>query len=135
MFLCRQAKLLSVYVANVAIQRYMATLKDEQEVMLALADLLIFTYGLDTTVARVKQLLEAGEATPVHLAIAQVFASDAYAKIVDIAWRISPTLAQGDALEALQQNIDKFSHHPSADVIALKREIAAHVVEHPGWNL
>ena len=134
-FLCNHGKLLTVFVANVAIQKFMATFKDEQEVMLALADLLILTYGIDCTVARVSQLRAAGEATPVHLAIAQVFAAQAYQSLVDIAHRLAPSLAFGDELVELSAKLDKFSHRPANNVIALTRVIADHVVEHPAWNL
>ena len=134
-FLCNHGKLLSVYVANVAIQKFMATFKDEQEVMLALADLLILTYGIDCTVARVSQLQEAGEATPVHLAIAKAFTAESYASLVDIAHSLAPSLASGDELISLSANLEKFSHRPAADQVALRRQVSDHIVENPTWNL
>lgn len=135
LFLCRNGKLLSVFVANTAIQKFMATFKDEQEVMLALADLMIFAYAIDSTVNRVAQLVEAGEATPVHMAIARVFTAESYARIVDIAHQLAPSLASGDGLDALLAKMDKFTYRPALDLIGAKRVIADHVVENPAWNL
>ncbi len=134
-FLCNHGKLLAVYVANVAIQKFMATFKDEQEIMLAIADMLILTYGIDSTVARVSQLAAAGEATPIHLAIAQSFTAESYRKIVDIAFGLAPSLAAGDELSGLQANLEKLTHRPAVNLIAAKRTIATHVVENPDWNL
>jgi hypothetical protein len=134
-FLCNHGKLLSVYVANVAIQKFMATFKDEQEVMLALADLLILTYGIDSTVARVAQLQEAGEATAVHLAIAKAFTAQSYASLVEISHSLAPSLATGDELSALSEKLDKFSHRPVADRIRLSRIVSDHMIDNPTWNL
>ena len=134
-FLCKMGKLMTTFVANTAIQKFMATFADEQEVMLKLADMLIYTYAVDCTVARVSQLQEAGEATPVHLAIAQTFTAESYAKIVSIAENLAPSVATGDALDALFAKLDKFTYRPANDGIACKRTIADHVVENPVWSL
>ncbi len=134
-FLCNKGKLLAVYMANVAIQKHMADFKDQQELMLAIADMITAVYAIDSTVCRVSQMVEAGQATDVHLALAQVIAGDHYQQIVDIAMRLAPCLANGDALDALHAKIDKLIYRPRTDFIGLKRLIAAHVIEHPPWNL
>lgn len=134
-FLCRQTKLLAVYVANVAIQKYMAAFKDEQELLLALADMLIAAYAVDSTLARVLQRDAAGDAGEVHHAIARAFTTETYGRVVEIAHRIAPTLADGADLTALRTRLDRFTHRPTTDVIALKRVVADHVVETPAWSL
>lgn len=128
-FFCQNGKLLTVYVANAAIQKFMATFAKEQELMLALADMLIYSYAMDCTVARVSQLAEAGKATPVHFAIAQAFTAEAYSKIVRIAEDIAPTLASDEALETLYANIGKFSHRPAFDAINAKRVVSEFALE------
>ncbi|MCB9519256.1 MAG: acyl-CoA dehydrogenase family protein [Myxococcales bacterium] len=135
LFLCNRGKLLTVFIANASIQRFMATFKDEQEVMLAIADMMILTYGVDSTLSRVKQLAEAGQATPVHFAIAAAFAAQSYEEIVRQARRLAPSLAKGDDLVELHAKIDKLVFPTQTDLIAAKRVVAAHTVEHPDWNL
>jgi hypothetical protein len=127
--------LLAVYVANVAIQKYMAAFKDEQELLLALADMLIAAYAVDSTLARVLQRDAAGDAGEVHHAIARTFTAETYSRVVEIAHRIAPTLADGSDLSALRARLDRFTHRPTTDVIALKRVVADHVVETPAWSL
>ncbi len=135
MFLAEQAKRLTVFLANTAIQKHMADFKDQQEMLLALADMFIFSYGIDSTVARVKQNLDDGRASDVHLAIAQVFATESYSAMLRIAEQLLPSLASGDELCGLLDRLDHFVYRPPCDIIRLKRRIAAHALEHPKYNL
>lgn len=129
MFIAEKTKQIAVLVTNLAVQKHMADLKDQQELLLALADLMIYAYGADCTVARVKQLQEAGGAKPHHLAAAQVFAAEAYNKAVDIANQLLPTVSNTGDIAKNFADLDKFSYRLHTDIIALKRVVAAHVIE------
>lgn len=135
MFLAEKTKQIAIYASNLAIQKHMADLKDQQEILLALADMMIYAYGVDCTVARVKQLADAGGARDVHFAIAQVFAAEGYAKTLEIAKKLLPTVANGDALAGAQRTLEKFSYAPQTDIISLKRVAGAYFVENPRYNL
>ncbi|HTM67794.1 MAG TPA: acyl-CoA dehydrogenase family protein [Candidatus Binatia bacterium] len=60
------AKHAAVHALGEAVQRWMQALKDEQQVLLALADLLIAVYGMDSALLRLEKLEAAGAATPLH---------------------------------------------------------------------
>jgi butyryl-CoA dehydrogenase len=133
-FLAGQIKSLTIFCANMAIQKHMADLKDQQQVLLALADLAIAAYGVDCTVARVMQQLENGDA-PVHVAMAKIFAAERYHQALTIAQKLLPSLASGDDLAANYAALDKFTFSVPTDLIALKRVVADHTVEMDDWNL
>lgn len=134
-FVAERSKLLSVYLANLAIQRHMADFKDQQEIMLALADMIMLVYGMDSTLARVQQRADAGTATPVHFAIARAYTAESHNKVVSIAERLAPSLTEADKLERRYDGIAKFTVRPMLDLIAAKRRVAAFMLEHPRWSL
>ena len=134
-FLVEKAKQLSVFMANLAIQKHMSDIKDQQEILVALADLISAVYAMDSTVARVKQRLEDGDAKPVHKAICHTVVADEYAQVVDIAYRLAPVLAEGDKLQRRFDAIDKFVYRPVANPVELQRTIAGYVLENPRWAL
>jgi alkylation response protein AidB-like acyl-CoA dehydrogenase len=133
-FLAGQIKHLAVYCTNLAIQKHMADLKDQQELLLALADLAIAAYGVDCTVARVLQRIQVKDSS-VHVALARIFAVERYQQAVGIAQRLLPFLAEGDDLVARFAALDKFTFAVPTNTIALKRVVADHTVEMADWNL
>jgi alkylation response protein AidB-like acyl-CoA dehydrogenase len=134
-FVAERSKLLSVYLANLAIQRHMADFKDQQEIMLALADMLMLVYGMDSTLARVQQRADAGDATAVHFAIARAYTADAHSKLVGIAERLAPSLTEPEKLDRRYEGIAKFTVRPRVDLIGAKRVVAAFMLEQPRWSL
>ena len=127
------AKLLTVDLANKAIQRFMADFKDQQEVMMALADMVIATYSADSTLARVQQRLAEVGPSPVHVQMAVVLAEEAHAEVLGLARRIAPSLASPDDVDALHDRIDAFARRRRTDTVAAKRSIAGVLLEQPRW--
>jgi alkylation response protein AidB-like acyl-CoA dehydrogenase len=134
-FLVEKTKQLSVYIANLAVTRYMADLRDQQEIMLALADLLTHAFAVDSTVARVRQLRDAGTAKPVHLAIAQVLVAESYQAALNLADRLLPSLVPSDKLSRQRERLDRFRYSSPVDLIERKRRIADAISENPTWSL
>lgn len=127
------AKLLTVDLANQSIQRYMADFKDQQELMLALADMIIATYAADSAVTRVAQRIATDGSSALHISMATLLAEDAHAEVLELARRIAPSLAKDEKLEALFDRIDAFSQRRRTDAIQAKRAIAALLLEQPRW--
>ena len=133
MFLSEQAKHVLVFTANNAVQKHMADLKDQQELLIALADIAIATYGIDSTLARVYQLQTAGKASPVHLAMARIFVAESYQSLLGVAERILPFLAESDELVAKFAALDKFSFRVPTNLVAAKRVVADYMTENARW--
>ncbi|MFP4598607.1 MAG: acyl-CoA dehydrogenase family protein [Persicimonas sp.] len=132
-FMTKQAKQLVVYTANQAIQKHMADLREQQEILLDLADMIIHLYAMDSTVTRTLQLIERDglEAAKLHRAATRLQASDSFAEIRRLAERLLSHLAANDAdkLTTHLEAMEKLVFNPRVDEISLERELAAAVVE------
>ncbi|TVR05208.1 MAG: acyl-CoA dehydrogenase [Deltaproteobacteria bacterium] len=127
--LVEKSKEIGVWVANLAIQKHMADLKDQQELLMAIADIITVIYAMDSTVSRVLQHERAGSSRPVHHAMAQVLVAEGYAKVLQRAQDVLPSLAAGEKLKRRFAVLDKFSFRPTTDLVAARRAIADAVTE------
>src|SRR5499433_172638 len=84
------AKKVALFAAGVASQRYMMELAEQQEVMAALADIIIEVFAMDSVLLRTLKLVgargESGSALPI--AMTQVYLSEAMARIEVVARRV-----------------------------------------------
>jgi alkylation response protein AidB-like acyl-CoA dehydrogenase len=132
-FMTQQAKQLVVYTANQAIQKHMADLREQQEILLDLADMIIHLYAMDSTVTRTLQLVtrDGLEAAELQRAATRLQASDSFGQIRTLAERLLSHLAANDAdkLTTHLEAMDKLTFTPRVDEIALERKVAAAVVD------
>ncbi len=117
-----------LYTANAAIQRYMTTIKDEQEILLALADQLGAVFEADSVLVRAKRWPGKGQD-----AILTTVVAEAYATILAIARRLAPSISSGKAREKHHLALDHFDYRCNADLRAAKRTIAEVAIEAGGW--
>jgi alkylation response protein AidB-like acyl-CoA dehydrogenase len=127
--LTQQAKNLVLLVSNTAIQKYMMALRDQQQVLLAMADLMTDLFALDSATTRAHQIQESGKRVEIHNMLLRGFVTEAFMRIVRTAEDLVPTLAEGEAAEELYKKISHFAVRPVVDLIKLKRSIAAYFIE------
>ncbi len=130
-FLTEQAKKLTVYVANQAIQKHMADLREQQEILLMMADLMINVYLMDSTVSRTQQVVAIkGESGVDHYkAASRLAVAGAYNKVRTLAEDLLAHLANGDKLTKHLNNLDKLAPRARVDTVTLRREVAQVVVD------
>jgi alkylation response protein AidB-like acyl-CoA dehydrogenase len=132
-YICNRAKMLVIYTANQAIQKHMADLREQQEILLGLADMLIQLYAVDSTINRTLQnIRDAGfEETELERAATRLQASRSFQEIREIAERLLSHLAADDAdkLNSHMDALGKLEFRPRIDEIGLQRQIAEAVVE------
>jgi alkylation response protein AidB-like acyl-CoA dehydrogenase len=134
-FLTQQAKNIILLIMNTAIQKYMMALRDQQQVLLSLADLITALFSLDSTTTRIHQLDAANKRADIHNLLLRAHVSQTFTQILRIAEDLAPTLAEGDALDELYKKISHFSVRPSVDLVKLKRSIAAFFIERGKYTL
>ncbi len=129
-FLTEQAKRVTIYVANQAIQKHMADLRERQEILLLLADLIIGVYAMDSTVARTAQIVaDIGlDKAEVHRAATRVAVNDFYQQISRIGEELLCHLYREEKLTTHLANLDRLAPRPRIDVISLRRKVADAVV-------
>jgi alkylation response protein AidB-like acyl-CoA dehydrogenase len=131
------AKKIALFTAGAASQKYMQKLVDHQEVMGAIADIVIETYAMDCALARALKMVAAqGEAAArLPIAMTQVYVAKAMATIEAAAKRIVADVAEGDMLRTQMAILRRLTKSEPANVIALQDAIAARTLEAGKYTL
>jgi butyryl-CoA dehydrogenase len=125
-------KKLTLFAAGVASQRWMTALAEEQEVMGAIAEMVMEVYALESAVLRARKMRQDGEkAERVELAEAmtQLYAETAFERITVAAREVVGAAAEGDALRTQLAILRRLGKHEPANGVALSRRVAKAVIE------
>ena len=127
----RQATLL---LAGAAVQRFGAGLEEQQEVLAALADLVIAVFALETVVVRAEQAVrEAPGRADDHAALARLAVADRIGVAEITARTLAASVAEGDDARVLQAGIRRLLRTDPVDRVPLARRVAASVIAAGGY--
>jgi alkylation response protein AidB-like acyl-CoA dehydrogenase len=129
--LVASAKKLGLFAAGAATQKYMMQIEQQQEVMGAIADMVIEVYAMESVLLRTMKLASAqGEsAAAVPVAMTRVYLSQAMDKIESSARKIIADVAEGDMLRTQMAILRRLGKHDPANTIGLRQEIAETIIE------
>ena len=135
--LVTQAKKLGLFTAGAATQKYMQAIQDQQEVMGAIADMVIETYAMESALLRAQKITEKqGEAAAaLPLAMTRVYLSQAMEKIESAARKIIAAVAEGDMLRTQLAILRRLAKHEPFNTIELRQQIAEKVIERGKYTL
>jgi len=130
------AKKLFLFASGIASQKYLNGLADQQEIMAALADMILEIYALDSAVARARKL-SASQNPNAALAqsMTQLYAGQAFNIVERSARKIIAACSEGDALRTNVGILRRFAKHEPADAVALGRTIARTAVDRGSYPL
>lgn len=132
----KNAKKAFLLVAGGAVQKLMAKLKDEQEIIMNASDMLIQIYAAESLLLRVQKIVEKGEKTDgVYIDILKVFFNDAMNKINVFGKDALQSYAEGDELRIMLMGLKRFTKYEPVNVKDARRRIAAKVIEAGKYNL
>jgi hypothetical protein len=117
-------KKVALMVLGTAMDTYRDRLADEQEVLMAAADILIETYASDSAVLRASQ--DGGE---LHGAAARVYVNDAASRVEAAAKTALAAMAEGDALRTLLAALRRFLKVTPINTVVLRRRLADASIE------
>jgi hypothetical protein len=120
-------------VLGTAMQTYRETLADEQEVLMAAADILIDTYAAESAVLRAAQSLSERPRVEGHEAAARVYVNDAAGRVEAAARTALAAMAEGDNLRTLLAGLRRLLKVTPVNTVALRRQLADAVVERRGY--
>jgi butyryl-CoA dehydrogenase len=120
------AKKLTLFAAGSATQKYMMKLADEQEVMGALADAIIAVYTMESAILRAEKI--GASETSIPTAMARLYAAQAMETVEKSARTVIAAVAEGDMVRTQFAILRRLAKHDPADTVALRRQIAAHVI-------
>jgi alkylation response protein AidB-like acyl-CoA dehydrogenase len=135
--LVMSAKKLGLFVAGAGTQKYMQAIQDQQEVMGAIADMVIETYAMESAVLRAQKVAERnGEAAAsLPIAMTRVYLSQAMEKIEAAAKKVIAAVADGDMLRTQLAILRRLAKHEPFNTIELRQQIAQKVIERGKYTL
>jgi len=135
--LVMSAKKLGLFVAGAATQKYMQAIHDQQEVMGAIADMVIETYAMESAVLRAQKIAEAKRenAASLPIAMTRVYLSQAMDKIEAAAKKVIAAVADGDMLRTQLAILRRLAKHEPFNTIELRQQIAQKVIERGKYTL
>lgn len=123
--------------AGSAVQKLMATLSKEQEILMNISDVAIITYQAESLLLRVQKLIEkqGEEASKVQIAIAKAFFYDAADKIAKLGKDAINSFADGDEAKMMLMGLKRFTKLESINPKEARQIIAQAAIENGAYNL
>lgn len=123
-------KKIALMVVGTALQTYGERLADEQEVLIATADILIDVYASESALFRAQQALSSSTTQQaLHAAAARGYINDASGRVEQAAKTALAGMAEGDSLRTLLAALRRLLKVTPVNTIALRRTLADAVVE------
>jgi alkylation response protein AidB-like acyl-CoA dehydrogenase len=125
------AKKLGLFAAGVATQKYMQAIQDQQEIMGAIADMVMEIYAMESALLRTLKIIstqgESGAEFPV--AMTRVYLAQAMEKIESAARKVITAAAEGDVLRTQLAIMRRLAKHDPYNTVELRQQIAQEVIE------
>ena len=116
-------KKIALMILGTAMQTYGEKMADEQEVLIAAADIIIDVYASESA------LLRAAQASGLHHAAAQVYINDAAMRVEASAKTALAAMSEGDTLRTLLAALRRLLKVTPINTVALRRQLADATVE------
>ncbi|MCG0313200.1 MAG: acyl-CoA dehydrogenase, partial [Calditerricola sp.] len=129
--LVRRAKKLFLYLVGLAVQKHQQALEREQELLAAVADCVIEVFAMESALLRAQKAIarDGLEKAARKVAYTQAYVQDAFDKLERIGRIALAALEEGDALRTQLAVLRKLVRRTPLNAVALKRQIATHVLE------
>lgn len=132
-------KKLALAVLGLAALKYGKKIEEEQEVMAVAADILIDIFAAESALLRARRLEGTGNTTNrnsgAYAEMAMLYQYQALDRAQAAALSILPRLAEGDEMRVMASAARRLTKHDPADLVEVRRRIAARVVESGGYPL
>ena len=120
-------KKVGLMVLGTAMQTYGTNLADEQEVLIAAADIVVEVYGSESALLRATQA--GGPLGDLHSAAARAYINDAAVRVEGSAKTALAAMADGDTLRTLLAALRRLFKVTPVNTVALRRQLADATVE------
>lgn len=129
--LINNLKTLFLILAGVGVQKFMDKLANEQEILLAAADLAIQIFALESTVLRVEKISPRVSESKAELlaAAVKIFAFEASETAGSAARKAAFFVEEGDTLTMILSGVRRFSKYDAGGLLVAKRKLAAAACE------
>jgi butyryl-CoA dehydrogenase len=124
-------KKVAMLCAGAASQKYLQAMADQQEIMGALANMIIETYAAESCVVRAHKIAAARveAAAAIATALTQVYLMGAMLRVQAAANKVLAAVAEGDMLRTQMMILRRLLKHDPVNTIALQQQIAQRLLE------
>jgi len=131
------AKRLALTLLSGATREYADKLRNEQEVLGYIADIVMEIYALESALLRTEKLIASRGEDRCQLQrdITRVFAGDAADRIEHAAKQVITAIAGSDQLQAMRDRLKQLIDHAWTDSIQLRRRIAQSIIKAGRYSL
>lgn len=121
--------------AGAAAQKLMKNLKEEQEILMHIADMLMQTYAFESAVLRTEKLCVLNDNKPKAGTedILKVLMHEANNTITNAAKEVIYAFAEGDELKAMEMGIKRFTKLAPCNLKNVRRRVAQLSIDHGGY--
>jgi len=125
------SKKIALLVAGAAVQKYMAKLADEQEILGLISDIIIEVFAMESALLRaLKSMEKAGdEKAQLQKTIVRVYVNDGFDRVERFAKQALSAIAEGDTLRTQLSALKKLTRFTPVNTVALRREIANYTIK------
>lgn len=129
--LVQNLKTVFLILSGAAVQKFMQKLQDEQEILLAAADLAIQIYALESAVLRCEKHFPraSDQKKALFQAVAKVCAFEAAEKFATAARRGAFYVEEGDTLQMILSGIRRFTKFDATGLLQARRALAAAAID------
>ena len=117
--------------SGVAVQKFMAKINDEQEIMAYLSDILTEIYAMESSVLRTLKMaaIKGEKEVELNAEITRVYVNDSIEKISFACKNVLACVSEGDNLRMQLAALRRFVKVTPVDTVCLRRKIADKVIE------
>jgi alkylation response protein AidB-like acyl-CoA dehydrogenase len=120
-----QAKKAVLFVAGSALQKYADSIRDQQEVLMHISNMVMETFAMDTAVQRLMKKNNAD----IHLEMARTFINDAMTRIEFSARQILAAVAEGDTLRTQLSALRRLIRWVPVNTVRSRQRIAEYLTD------
>lgn len=117
-------------VAGAALQKFMATVNDEQEILMGVADMIMITYAAESMLLRVEKLEGMGDKNvEAFKDMLEVYMYDSASRMNKFGVDVVNSFAEGDEQQAMLMGMKRFTKTGPVNVKDARRRIADQIIE------
>jgi hypothetical protein len=126
-----QARKAALFVAGAAVQRYMDAIRDEQEILMHLSNMVMETYAIDTAVHR----LSKKGTTDLHADLARTYINDAMMRIESSGKQALAAVSDGDTLRTQLSALRRLLRWSPVNTVTARQRIAEFLTDQGRYAL
>ena len=125
------SKKIGLLVTGAAVQKYMAKLADEQEILGLISDIIIEVFAMESALLRALKSMEkfGEEKAQLQKAIVRVYVNDGFNRVEGFAKQALSAIAEGDTLRTQLSALKKLTRFTPVNTVALRREVADYTIK------